>query len=574
MKQTNINFRLQSVFCAGLTATLIAGCGQKKSDDEPAPAQQTTTQATVPVVVPPATTPVPSVAPSVTPVVSEKPAADGLAVDIANRSAIDAQNLQAGSTSIQFGLRNTQTQIPGIIYKCKLETAQTRDTAIYEVCSSPKAIQVQQPGQYFFTVMAVHEASGTIGMPTQISFTVGGSGNGQNNGQNPNCIPTNNGQQGSFGNGQFDGFGQQMNNGQGSFGNRGGRPGNRQGQFGQNGNRPGNMGPINNNGQDPNCIPGNGGVIGGGQSGIPGGIGLPMGTAQQVGDMFTVNVPQGFHMVYRSSTFDTPGYLNFQYIEGGRARDTAAPYAYSCQASGTQFQTIEQLMMPSGQTMEYCNMTPPLAFNSPADPIFNSFRWMNMNTMSYNSIALASDNSLANANAPIAAQPTMAKLYVNVFTNVSGIPSTPHQAAFANELSQTVSRLEIACAGQTPQYMGDAAIFQGYFAWQVAATPLFGCVTPRNNQWYVEVAAFPIDQNMSILPAQGWGSWIGQSFANKRAAEIVVEIGPFPYAPAPISVAPDAQAIMVQNIKKLLPSALPGPGYNNPTGPWIPAANH
>ena len=311
-------------------------------------------------------------------------------------------------------------------------------------------------------------------------------------------------------------------------------------------------------------------------------------------------------MIYRSSTFDTPGFLNFQYIEGGRAADSAAPYAYSCQnGSGTisntqQFQSIQQLATGSGQMIPYCNIVPPLNWNASADPLMNTFRWMNMSTMSYNSIALASDNSLANASAPGSMQPTMAKLYTNVFTNLTGAPTSQFQSAFTTELNTTVSRMNIACAGQTPQYMGNAAIFQGYFNFQLAATPLFGCVTPRNNQWYVEVGAFPIDSNMPILPSQGWGSWIGQSFANKRAAEIVVELGPYPNAVLPISVAPQAQDLMVQNIKKLLPTSMPtgngipgqgGIGIGNGTfpgrsggfpgngghgqqGAWIPSRNH
>lgn len=518
---------MQTVFCAGLTAMIIAGCG-KKSDDSPAPAQQTVGApiAAQPTPAPGAPTPTPSQSPLVGSV-----SADALAVDISNRSAIEGQTIQSNAMTVQFGLKNTQGQaLAGISYHCKIESG-SQSSATSSTCTSPYTVPAQQAGQYTLTVFAVHDATQTTGAPTQLTFVVG------NNGQ-VTGIPA-----GQVGQGQ---------NGQGQIGQGGGQMG--QGQIGQGG-------------------------VGGGM----GGMGPMSASAQQVGDMFTVNVPQGFHMVYRTSTFDTPGMLNFQYINGGRATDAAAPYPFNCQTPESsqyqqygsqnniapQFQMLQTATSGSGQQLQYCSITPTLNWNSSNDPVLNSFRWMNMNTMSYNAMAMASDNSLASANAPIGSmQPAMAKMYVNVFTNVSGLPTSAAQSPFTNEMSSTVSRLNVACAGQTPQYMGNAAIFQGYFNFQLAATPLFGCVTPRNNQWYVEVGAFPMEQNMPILATAGWGNWIGQSFANTRAAEIVVELGPYPNAVLPISVAPDAQSLMVQNIKKLLPttmspngSGMPNPGF-------------
>jgi hypothetical protein len=295
------------------------------------------------------------------------------------------------------------------------------------------------------------------------------------------------------------------------------------------------------------CAPGNG--LGGFQDEL---------LSQQVGDMLSVNIPQGFHMVHRTSTFDNPGYLNFQFINGGRSRDRAAPFTYTCNESAN-FETLEQLVMPSGRTLDYCNITPSISWNSPADPIFNSFRWLNMSTLSYNSISLASDESLIGLNNAAQNQPVLGKLSVNVFSNLQGTNATNFETQFATELNQTVSRMNVACAGQVPQYLGNAAVFQDYFQWSPVATPLFGCTTLRNNKYFVQVGAFPLEQNVSILPGAGWAPWIRQSFSNVRAAEIVVEIGPFAYAPSPLSVAQDAQALMVQNIKKLLPTVSPIP---------------
>lgn len=555
MNHSKNNMRLQTVFCAGLAAMIIAGCGKKSNDDSPAPAQNNTQ--VQPVNAQPTPMPTPTPASTVTPGTGAPVnASDGLAVEIRNRAAIEGQSLSSNSLSVEFGLKASQQQVAGISYRCKLATNQNKDTLPAETCSSPKVIQVQQPGQYYFTVFAVHDASNTIGASTELSFVVGANGSIT---------------------GGMSGAGEQ---GQGQGGVIGG---------------------------------GGGVVIGGGNIG-----GMPGSAAQQVGDMFAVNIPQGFHMIYRSSTFDIPGSLRYQYIDGGRQVDTAAPYAYSCAASSSSglqnpftYQSPIQLLNGSGQAMPYCDITPPLNWNAPADPLANPFRYMTMNMLSYNGIALASDSTLSPSGpAPGIMQPSMAKLYANVFTNVSGTASSPFLAPFATELNATVSRMAVACAGEPPQYLGNAAIFQGYFSFQLASTPLFGCTVRRNLQWYVEIAAFPIDSNMSIAPSQGWGGWIGQSFANKRAAEIVVELGPYPVMPNPVGVAPAAQDLMVQNIKKLLPSAtptgngIPAPGipsqgygqggysgnsggypgnpgspggyhgHPNTNGPWIPNRNH
>jgi hypothetical protein len=283
--------------------------------------------------------------------------------------------------------------------------------------------------------------------------------------------------------------------------------------------------------------------------------GMQRSITTQVGDLFMVSVEPGQHILYRSSTFDQPGFLKFRMVDASM-RDSAAPYPLNCRQSANFEEMIPDLT-PAGRPLNYCEITPPLAFNSPSDPIFNSFRWMTMNTMSYNSLAIVSDNSLGASGyyqQSAMGQTPLAKLYINVFTNVSGLPpANQQQAAFTNELSQTVSRLQISCGSQTPQYLGNAAIFQGYFSWSVAVSPIFGCVNPRGGKWYVDVAAFPMDQITPIAPHFGWNSWINQGFANRRAAEIVAEIGPFDYAPVPSQVAPQAQQMMVNQIKRLTP---------------------
>ena len=266
--------------------------------------------------------------------------------------------------------------------------------------------------------------------------------------------------------------------------------------------------------------------------------------------MFLVSVPLGMHTVYQSSTFDQPGFLKFRMIDGGALMDNAAPYPYRCGQGA--FERLVPDMSPSGQLLNYCELTTAINYLDPANPWTNSFRFMNMNTMSYNSLAIASDNSLGGA-VSAGASPVLGKMYVNVFTNPTG-DAGGYQSPFSNELSQTVSRLQISCGAQTPQYLGDAPTFQGFFAWSVAVTPLFGCVNPRGGQWYVDIAAFPMDQVTPLLPSSGWGPWINQNFHNLRAAEILSEIGPFIQPPIPRMVAPDAQAMMVQHIKKLLPN--------------------
>ncbi|MCX6123352.1 MAG: hypothetical protein NTV34_01170, partial [Proteobacteria bacterium] len=376
------------------------------------------------------------------------------------------------------------------------EQAKVKGLDVTDICTSPKTYQIEDAGQYVVTIFAVHESSGTTGLPIQIEFGIGTGG-------------------------------QPYPNANANFGTGGMVP--------------------------ENAL-----------------------LSEQVGDLFSVSIPQGFHLVSRTSTFDTPGFLTYQFINGGYAVDSAMPYAYRCSQEQEQFTTIDQLVMSSGASFEYCTKTPSLAWNSPATPIGNQFRWDTMSTMSYNSIVIASDNSLKDRRPQGAAKPTMAKLSANVFTNVTGVANDSFSRMFATELNQTVSRMNVSCAGQKPVFLGNAMIFEGYFQWNPVMSPLFGCVTKRNSQWYVEIGAFPMDQNRAILPNQGWTPWIGQDFGNTRAAEIVVEVGPFPYAPAPESVAPDAQALMLQNMKKLLPSPAmdpvtpiitPGPNPCNPCEP-------
>lgn len=308
-------------------------------------------------------------------------------------------------------------------------------------------------------------------------------------------------------------------------------------------------GYYNGTGGNPSGGYTGGGYGGGNYSGAAGGYGSQ---GIQVGDMLLVTVPSGMHTVYRSSTFDQPGYLKFRMIDASM-HDSAAPYPMSCR----QNQNFEQLVpdySPAGRQLSYCEVTPPIAPNSAGDPFYNAFRWMNMNTMSYNSLAIASDGTLGAQGTPQQMNgPTLSRMYVNVFTNMSGQPVTQAQSMFTNEFSQTVSRLQISCGSQSIQYLGSAATFQGYFNWSVAVSPLFGCVNPRGGKWYVNVGTFPMDQITPMVPSCGWNCWAGQNFTNRRAAEIVAEIGPFDYPPAPMGLAPDAQRMMLQHIKRLTP---------------------
>ncbi|MCX6116898.1 MAG: hypothetical protein NT027_05110 [Proteobacteria bacterium] len=322
-----------------------------------------------------------------------------------------------------------------------------------------------------------------------------------------------------------------------------------------------------------NAIVSNGGTAGGGSTGggstggsISGG-GSMQPVSMQVGDMFNVTVPEGFHMVYRSSTFDEPGRLQLQIIDGGYTVDNAAPYHYSCQVSDRRM----TMMTSAGDSIKYCQARPSINFNASGDPFFNTFRWDSQNMISYNGIMISSDSSLEVSDIIGAQDPSMARMSINVFSNVNGLQNGGFNK-FATELSHTSSRLGESCFGQSIQYLGNAAIMQGFFHWDIAAAPLFGCVSARNNQWYAVIGAMPIERQLSINPQMTWAGWMGQSFANTRAAEIVVEIGPFNFAPVPMSIAPDAQNIMVQNIKKLMPSANMGGGFGN--GGFLPGFNH
>jgi hypothetical protein len=432
-------------FTVALTSLLVASCGKDKK--ETIYAAQTTA-------------PQPFASPVVVqPSAAKDPAqeADKLAVEIVNFSEINSRSISNG-TKIEFRLKNSQTPTSDIQFKCSLDSAASAGTTISTACTSLYTVQVQQDGQYTFTVYASQTSSSTIGNVATVNFSVGA-----------------------------------------------GQPG--VGQAGQ--------------------------VV-----------------KEQVGDLFLVTIPGGMHKVYSSSTFEQPGFIKFRMIDASM-QDTAAPYPLVCH-QGTSFEQLVSDPSPSGQALNYCEMTPPVIFNASADPIYNSFRSMNMSTLSYNSLAISSDGSLA-PRTQGQSQPALAKMFINVFTNPGQIPSSQFQTPFTNELSQTASRLQISCGSQNIQYLGDAAINQGYYSWSVAVSPLFGCVNPRGGKWYVDIGAFPLEHVTSMLPSNGWGGWIQQSFASQRAAEIVVEIGPFDYAPTPMSVAQDAQAMMAQQIRKLTP---------------------
>ena len=98
----------------------------------------------------------------------------------------------------------------------------------------------------------------------------------------------------------------------------------------------------------------------------------------QVGDLFVVTIPAGMHTVYRSSTFDQPGFLKFRMVDASM-RDSAAPYPLSCRQSAN-FEELVPDFTPAGRPLAYCEITPPVAFNAPGDPLNNAFRWMTMRT--------------------------------------------------------------------------------------------------------------------------------------------------------------------------------------------------
>jgi hypothetical protein len=487
------NRKVQTVFCAALTATLMAACGKKTETET--------------VYVQPSQSPAPTTAPAPAPAPQAQPAAAQPTTQQATGQS--GQNLQAlavsvrssdgqgskvslskaGQSTVEFGLVDSASVPSGITFKCTLEKAGSSGTNLAQECKSPMTLTLPGNGQYTLTVFAVQTATNSIGVPSTLEF---------------------------------------------------------------------NVGPISQTG-----------------TGVPVIVSKP---ELQVGDMFKVTVPAGFHTVYRSTTFDTPGRVKFQLLAGGSQVDEAAPYAYgqrtadfsdtvmnpfACESGDRE---LRSTTLASGGKLRYCEMTPSIAANAPADPFYNRFRWDNQSMISYNSVLISSDSSLMNT--PELGQNSavsMASMYVNVFSNVTGNPQGP-AGFFATELSQTASRLHTVCYGQAIQYLGNAPIFQGYFNYNIASAPLFGCVVPRNGQWFIEVASMPIDTQMAIDPSNGYAPWMCQNFTNVRAAEIVVEFGPFSYAPVPGSVAPDAQNIMVSNIKKLLPNAQPGPGM-----PVLPA---
>jgi hypothetical protein len=453
-----------NLFCAALVASFVVGCGKAKKEtvyvkEEPTNPQGNGNNPDTGLPTDPAR------------------AVDMLGVVIKNNDQIDKQTVTQGQ-EVEFGLAHSASQISGIQYKCSVEKVGASGTQIGEPCSSPYRLQAQEPGQYTFSVFAVHGGSNVSGKTTQAKFSVAGAG-------------------------QIGG---------GGFGQGGGG-------FGQ----------------------GGGVVINGGGGSVQ---------FKQIGDLLRVTVPVGMHTVLYSSTFDQPGYLKFTAVDGSM-NDAASPFPIYCAQQGQNFQRLVFDVSPAGRPITYCEITPPLAMNSPGDPMYNAFRWMTMNTMSYNSIAIASDASLGANGAIQHSGPALSKLFVNVFTNMSGQPVTQSQSAFTNEFSQTVSRLQISCGSQSIQFLGNAPTIQGYFGYTVGVSPLFGCVNARGGKYYVNVGTFPMDQITPLAPACGWNCWSNQRFTNLRAAEIVAEIGPFDYPPSPMGLAADAQNMMIQNIRKL-----------------------
>lgn len=486
-----------TVFCMSLAAVLIAGCGTKNKKEtvyvEVPPAKTTDAGGTLP----------PASAPPATPTNTEE-AQQKISIEVQDKERIEQQNHPVGPLRVEFRLKTSDgSPLPQqITYTCKLEMDGQPDTAPGQACTSPVTFPIQRAGQYFISIGAQIPDSNVPVEGVVLSAVVG---------------PVNGGASGGVGGAGAGGGGQ--------------------------GPGPGNPGQVTCGGMP--CFPGGGN----GQTAMP--------VMQQVGDLFSVTIQPGFHMVSRTSTFDTPGFLNYKIINGGKRRDSAFPYAYDCVQPGAQFESIESIMMPKGR-LDYCDITPPLSWNSGGNPVFNTFRWATMGTMSYNSIAIASDNSLSGFNGSGPVEPAMAKLYVNVFTNVRGRDTNNFQEIFATELCETVSRLKTACAGMPIEFLGNAPAFQGFFEGTAAEVPLFGCTVQRQGAFFVEIGAFPTDRVSSYMPASGhrnpWTRWISQRFTDTRAAEIVVELGPYPVAPIPMMVANSAQGLMLQSLQKLTPN--------------------
>lgn len=275
----------------------------------------------------------------------------------------------------------------------------------------------------------------------------------------------------------------------------------------------------------------------------------------QVGDMFSLNMPKGFHLVHSASTFTEPGQLYLTFINGGRAVDSASPFIKRCD-DRSQSEYVERLTMSSGRSLDYCVSNPSINFSAPADPIFNEYRWINR-LMSYNSVTIASDSTLKSRSSSNVYGPSMAKMSVNVFSNPSGQIRSQEDHIFATEMSQTSSILTTSCFGQMIQPLGNAAIFQGIFNGQLGGAPLFGCTVIKNNAAYVYVGAFLTEVQLPLTGTVSFDQFFTPAIASARGAEVVVEIGPYPRNAAPIvqTVASDAQGLMVANLKKIMPSA-------------------
>lgn len=382
---------------------------------------------------------------------------DVLAVEITNFASVNGRTIGNGS-QVEFRLRNSQAQIYGVQYKCVLEMAGRSGTVQPQDCSSPFIVETQQPGQYRFTVFAVHPQSSVSGHAAQTTFAVG--------------------------------------------------------QY------PGGLGNSGVRGQAPEV---------------------------QVGDLFLVTIPSGMHVVYRTSTFDQPGAIRRRMIDASMG-DSAAPYPISCAQgmTATNFQQMVPDVTPMGQQLQYCETSLPMNYNAPSDF-----------TMSYNSLGLSSDTSLGSqgmANQNPAEVPS--KLYVNVFTQIPGVPPTNQfTGMFTNEFSATASRMQLSCGMNPPEYLGTAQIFQGYYAGQMAASHLYGCPSMRNGKSYINVAAFVVDQvnPLSRIPNCDWRCLREQNLRNQRAAEIVVEFGPFHNEVTARGQVRQAQEIMMNHIRKLTP---------------------
>jgi len=382
---------------------------------------------------------------------------DMLAVEITNFSSVNGQTLANGS-QVEFRLKNSQSQIYGIQYKCAVEQAGRAGTVQAEDCSSPYVLRTEQSGQYRFTVYAVHPNSNVSGHAAQASFAVG----------------------------QYSGGG------------------------------------IN-----PSSYPDHASEV-------------------QVGDLFLVDVPRGMHTVYRTSTFDQPGAIRRRMIDGSMG-DTAAPYPVSCGQgmSGGNFQQLVPDVSPMGQQLQYCETSLPLNYNAPSDF-----------TMSYNSLALASDTSFGLQQPNDCCGDVPSKLYINVFTQVPGVaPMNQFNATFTNEFNATASRMQLSCGMNAPEYLGTAQIFQGYYAGQMAGSHLYGCPSKRNGKTYINVAAFVVDQvnPLNRIPTCDWRCLQAQNMANQRAAEIVVEFGPFNDEVTARGQVRKAQELMMRHIRKLTP---------------------